>query len=96
MQHGSATHDESKGESVIGEHTIWFGLTGMLIGIAVGWLIGLALGYGKLNLPGVAPLASGGAGIPGLIFSSFFGSLFGLIGAVLGTSSEVKKTSRRS
>lgn len=91
MQNGSATHDESKGESVIGEHTIWWGLTGMLIGVAVGWPIGLAFGYGKLNIPGLAPVASGGAGIPGLIFSSFFGSLFGLIGAVLGTSSEANK-----
>ena len=91
MQNGSATHDESKGESVIGEHTSWWGLTGMLIGVAVGWLIGLPFGYGKLNLPGLAPLASGGAEIPGLIFSSFFGSLFGLIGAVLGTSSDAKE-----
>lgn len=96
MQNGSADHAESKGDPVIGEHTIWWSITGMLIGVALGCMIGLALGYGKLNLRGVAPLASGGAGIPALIVSTFFGSLFGLVGAILGTSREAKKQKHES
>lgn len=81
----------AEGEPVIGEHTIWWGLSGLLIGVAMGGLIGVALGYGKLNLPGLAPLVSGGAAVPGLICATLFASLFGLTGALLGTSSEANK-----
>ena len=83
-------------EPVIGEHTIWWTLAGLLIGLAVGCLIGIALGYGKLNLPGLAPLVSGGAGVPGLICASLCASLFGLTGALLGTSSEANKKDHHS
>lgn len=87
---------KAEGEPVIGEHTIWWTLAGFLIGLGVGCLIGIALGYGKLNLPGLAPLVSGGAGVPGLVCASLFASLFGLTGALLGTSSEAKKKDHRS
>ena len=86
----------AEGEPVIGEHTIWWTLAGLLIGLAVGCLIGIALGYGKLNLPALAPLVSGGAAVPGLIFASLFASLFGLTGALLGTSSEASKKDHRN
>lgn len=87
---------KAEGEPVIGEHTFWWGLSGTLIGLTVGCLIGIALGYGKLNLRGLAPLVSGGAAVPGLIGASLFGSLFGLTGALLGTSSEANKKDHRN
>lgn len=82
---------ETKGETVIGENTIWWSLAGLVIGGAIGWFIGLAFGYGKFNIPGLAMLASGDGNVAGFLFGSFFGSLFGLIGAILGTFSDAKK-----
>ena len=80
-----------KGESVIGENTVWFALGGLIIGGAVGWFIGLAFGYGKFSIPGLAVLAASDGLVAGFLFGSFFGSLFGLAGAMLGTLSETKK-----
>lgn len=89
----SPSHEAPAGESVIGEKTRWWALAGILIGSFIGWVSGLAFGFGRLNLAGLAPLVAGGAGVPGLIFASFFGALFGLAGGLLGTASEVRAAS---
>lgn len=85
QQHSSQGDDESNGEAIIAEETIWWTLAGLLIGGASGWFVGIAFGDGKLNIAGLAPLATGGRGVTGFLFSSFFGSLFGLVGALLST-----------
>jgi hypothetical protein len=90
MQHGGSD-EEAKGEPVIGENTVWFALAGLVIGGAVGWFVGLALGYGKLNIPGLAMLASSDGLIAGFLFGSLFGSLLGLTGAIVGTLTDAKK-----
>lgn len=61
---------------------------------AGGWLIGIPFGYGRLNIGGLAPLATGGAGVAGFIFASFFGSLLALAGALLGTSTDARKAQK--
>jgi len=91
---GSRHQEAPQGEPVIGEKTIWWALAGLLIGLFVGWLIGLAFGYGRLNVPGLAPLVAGGASVPGLIFACFFGALFGLAGGLLGTASEARANTK--
>lgn len=91
MSHGAG--EEAKGEAIIGEYTVWWMLAGVIIGGAVGWFIGLAFGYGKFNLPGLAPLAAGDGLVAGFLFGSFFGSLFGLIGAIYGTLLDDEKMS---
>ena len=91
-QHAS----ESKGDSIIGENTIWWSLAGLLIGSALGCFIGIAFGKGILNIPGLAPMVAGGAEIPAFIFSVFFASLLGLTGALLGTSSESGQAGKNS
>ena len=88
MGHDTVGTDASKAanaERVIGENFIWWSLAGLLIGIAVGCLIGIAFGSGRLNVAGFAPLATGGRGVTGFTFASFFGSLLGLVGALLAT-----------
>ncbi|MDQ3181384.1 MAG: glucosyltransferase domain-containing protein [Acidobacteriota bacterium] len=91
MSHGA--DEKPKGEAIIGENTVWWTLAGIIIGGASGWFIGLALGYGKFNLPGLAPLAAGDGLVAGFLFGSFFGSLFGLIGAIYGTLLDAEKMS---
>ena len=91
-KHHDEHHGRGEGGPVIGERTIWWSLAGLLIGLFIGCMIGVAFGYGRLNIPGLAPLAAGGAGVPGLIFGCFFGALFGLAGALLGTASEARAT----
>jgi MFS family permease len=82
-------HDEKPaGQPVIGEQTIWWACAGLLIGGAIGLLLGLSLGYGKFNLPGLAPLVVAGVGVPALVFTSLFAAAFGLTGALLATRSE--------
>lgn len=93
--HGGGHQDAPQGEPVIGEKTIWWALAGLLIGLFIGWMIGLAFGYGRLNIPGLAPLVAGGAGVPGLIFACFFGALFGLAGGLLGTASEARANTKQ-
>lgn len=93
--HGGGHQDAPQGEAVIGEKTIWWALAGLLIGLFSGWMIGLAFGYGRLNIPGLAPLVTGGAGVPGLIFACFFGALFGLVGGLLGTASEARANTKQ-
>ena len=83
--------DMNKGQPILGENTIWWTLAGLLIGGAIGLLIGVAFGYGRLNIAGLAPLATGGVGVAGFVFASFFGSLLGLAGALLGTASDARK-----
>ena len=82
--------ETTQGEPVIGEKTVLWGLAGLLIGFFIGWMLGLAFGYGRLNVPGLAPLVAGGAGVPGLLFACFLGALFGLAGGLLGTASEAR------
>lgn len=84
----------SEGEPVIGEKTVWWALAGLLVGGAAGGLAGLSFGYGRLDIPGLAPVAAGGAGVAGFVFASFFGSLLGLAGALLGTASEARAASK--
>lgn len=91
MNHGGGHGEEAKGESVVDENTVWWSLAGLLIGGAVGWFIGLAFGYGKFSIPGLAMLASSDGLVAGFLFGSFFGSLFGLAGAIFGTMSDAKK-----
>lgn len=88
---GTDASKAANAEPVIGENFIWWSLAGLLIGIAVGCLIGIAFGSGRLNIAGLAPLATGGVGVTGFIFASFFGSLLGLVGALLATFSEGRK-----
>lgn len=94
----TADHDQhasdSKGEPIIGENTIWWSVAGLLIGSAVGCLIGIAFGKGILNIPGLAPMVAGGVGVPAFIFAVLFASLLGLPGALLGTSSETRRAAR--
>lgn len=80
----------SKGAPVVGERTVRWAFVGLLVGFALGLFIGLMLGYGKIGMPGLAPLVAGGAGVTGLIFAALFSSLLGLAGAVLGTNSEAR------
>jgi|GEM_PF-920367 len=93
-QHSSHSDDETNSESIIGENTIWWMLAGLLIGGTIGWFVGIAFGDGKINIAGLAPLAAGGRGVVGFLFASFFGSLLGLFGALLGTNSEVKRKAK--
>ena len=86
--------DMSKGQPIVGENTIWWTLAGLLIGMATGCLIGIAFGYGRLNIGGLAPLATGGRGVTGFIFASFFASLFGLVGALLAIFIEGRKANK--
>lgn len=83
------------GETVVGKNTIWRALAGLVIGGAMGVLIGLAFGYGKFGTPGLAMLAAGDGLVAGFLFGSFFGSLFGLFGAISGTLSDVKKSASK-
>lgn len=89
-KHQSEHQEEQRGIRVIGKKTVWWAFAGLLIGLFIGGMVGLAFGYGRLNMPGLAPLVAGGAGVPGLIFACFFGALFGLAGGLLGTASEVR------
>lgn len=89
--HHGGRQDAPQGEPVIGEKTVWWALAGLLIGLFIGWMTGLAFGYGRLNVPGLAPLVAGGADVSGLIFACFFGALFGLAGALLGTASDTRE-----
>lgn len=89
-QHSSRNGNDPHGEAILGEYTIWWTLAGLLIGSAIGWFVGVAFGDGKINIQGLAPLVAGGRGVAGFLFASFFGSLFGLVGALLGTYSEAR------
>ena len=86
----SGNEHQSSGTAVkiIGRKSIWWALAGLLVGGVIGWMIGHSFGSGRLGIAGLAPMVSGGAGVPGFIFASFFGALFGLVGGVLGTASE--------
>lgn len=91
----STGHQGSQGAvEIVGKKTIWLGLAGILIGSLIGWLLGFSFGSGRLNIAGLAPLVSGGAGIPGFIFACFFGALLGLAGGLLGTVSEAHAATR--
>ena len=84
-----------KGERVVSRKTIFWAVSGLLIGSFIGWGIGLSFGLGRLNIPGLAPMVAGGAGVPGFIFASFFAALFGLMGALLGTMREARAESHK-
>jgi hypothetical protein len=85
----------SQGEPVVGRRTALSALAGLLVGIVVGLLVGVPFGRGGLNIPGLAPLAAGGAGVTGFVFAAFFMSLFGLAGALFGTWGETRAASSR-
>ena len=101
-EHASEHHKHKTGESeqerrgtdntlkVVGKRTIRWALAGLLAGSVIGLIIGLSFGSGRLNIAGFAPMVAGGTGIPGFIFASFFGALFGLAGGLLGTASEAR------
>lgn len=79
-----------RGEPVVGRRTAVFALAGSLAGIIVGLLVGVPFGRGRLNIPGLAPLAAGEVGVTGFVFASFFMSLFGLAGSLFGTWGETR------
>lgn len=86
-------HDDDKlnsGMPVISENTVWFTLAGLLIGGATGWFLGTMFGQGAFAIPGLNMLAAGDRAVSGFLFASFFGSLFGLTGALIATLSSKK------
>ena len=87
---GASEAETPRGEPVVGRRTGLFAVAGLLAGVAVGLLLGVPFGRGRLNIAGLAPLAAGGVGVSSFVFASFFASLLGLAGALYGTWVETR------
>jgi hypothetical protein len=77
-------------EAIVGAITAGAATAGLVGGGLVGWLIGYAFGAGRLAIPGLAPLVAGGPGTAAFAFAAVCGATLGLVGGVLGTTSETR------
>ena len=79
-------HDDANGPELLGEHTLWWALAGLLIGAGIGAALGLLVAYDRVALPRLAPMAAGGTAGVSFAYASVFAAILGFAGGLLGIS----------
>jgi hypothetical protein len=92
--HADAVQAGSRGgAAIIDPASRAWGTVGVVAGWAVGIVLGLLVGYGRLEFRWLAPLEAGGPSVPAIALGSAFGAVGWLSGRLLGMGRTGRKHS---